>query len=314
MLTILFRELIVACRRGTPYALLTANGVLLAGLAAAVAALSGTVSPWIAPSIGATSAPVPTGFAAVAIAWRGPSLFLLLAAWLALLTAFVAPASGARTITPDRDDSVLESLVGSGISMASLVIGKWLGGVLQVALVLISGVPAFALAWLFGGVGPKVVLLTIGVLVAHAGLLVAFGMLGAVLLDGELLPTAVGSFLSTLVFLGTAVALVAGLVNNSSLLVMVGVGNPLLGLLGANQGLAEALAKAAALPGPLPLYPTTTIAGRILSTPVPIVTAALYGAGALLLLPLVAIAIDPYHPLKTIRLRQQEPPLATEAG
>jgi len=306
MFTILTRELVVSFRRGTPYALLTANALVLAALAAAVAAISSSVSPWIAPSIGATSASAPTGFVAALLAWRGPALFLLLAAWLALLTAFVAPATGARALTADRGDATLDMLVASGVPAGGLVLGKWLGATLQVALVLLSGAPAFALAWLFGGVGPSVVALTACLLLAHAGLLVAMGMLAAALVGGELLPTAAGAFLASLLFFATASAFVVGVANGETSFVRLGVANPLLALAAANPEFAEALAKAAAVPvGALPVHPTATLTGRALGAPLPVLSAALYAALAALVLPLVALNLDPYHPLKTARLRRR---------
>src|SRR5262245_33711038 len=110
MLTVLTREILVSFRRGAPYALLTANALVLAGLAAAVIAVSGTISPWVAPPIGATSSPTPSGLPAMLVAWRGPALFLLLCAWLALMTAFIAPAAGARALTAERNGATLDLL------------------------------------------------------------------------------------------------------------------------------------------------------------------------------------------------------------
>ncbi len=306
MLTVLSRELVVSFRRGTPYALLTANALVLAALAAAVAAISGTVSPWVAPSIGATASPAQTGLVAALIAWRGPVLFLVLAAWLALLTAFVAPATGARAVTADRADATLEMIVASGVPAGALVVGKWLGASLQVVLVLLGAAPAFALAWLFGGVGIKVAVLTVGLLLAHAGLLVAIGMLAAALMGGELLPTAAAAFAASLLFFVTAAAFVVGLAGGEASLVRFGVANPLLALTAANPELTAALAKGLAVPpSALPIHPSATITGRALGAPLPVVAGLLYAALGLLLLPLVALTLDPYHPLKTARLRRQ---------
>jgi ABC-2 type transport system permease protein len=304
MLTVLTRELLVSFRRGTPYALITANALVLAAVAAGVALLSTTVSPWIAPPIGATSSPTPTNLITALVAWRGPGLFLILAAWLALLSAFVAPAAGARTLTAERADHTLELLVGSGIHPLALVVGKWLGACLQIAMVLLSGAPAFALAWLFGGVGPRTVVLTVGLLLAHAALLVAAGMLAGALMRGELLPTALGAFVASLLFFSTAVAFVAGLVNNSVHLTRVGVANPLLALVAANTDLAEALAKALGAPSNLPLRLTATIAGRDLAAPLTVPSVLLYAALALLCLPVIAMLVEPYHGAKTARLRR----------
>jgi ABC-type transport system involved in multi-copper enzyme maturation permease subunit len=227
-----------------------------------------------------------------------------MAAWLALLSAFVAPAAGARTVTAERADNTLGLLVGSGVHPLALVAGKWAGACLQVTLVLLGGVPAFALAWLFGGVGLRTVLLTVGLLVAHAGLLVAVGMLAAALMRGELLPTALGAFMASLLFFATLAAFVVGMVNGAPPLARIGVANPLLALVGANGELAEALARAVGLPGNLPLRLSATVAGRELSAPLTMVAGLFYGALALFCLPPIAVLLDPYHSTKTARLRR----------
>lgn len=298
------RELLIAFRRGTPHALITANALGLAALAAAVAAISSTVSPWVAPPIGTTSAPTTTNLLTVLVAWRGPGLFVLLAAWLALLSAFVAPATGARTVTAERTGATLELLIGSGINPLALVFGKWLGACAQVVLVLASGTPTFALAWLFGGVPLRTVLLTVGLLVAHAALLVAVGMLAAALARGELLPTALGAFVASLLFFATAAAFVGGTLGGAPLLARVGLANPLLALIAANGEMADALGRTLGLSAPgLPLRVTATV-GREVAAPLPIVVGFLYGGIAVLLLPLVALLLEPYHRIKTGRLRR----------
>lgn len=304
MLTVLARELLISFRRGTPYALVTANAIVLALLAAAVALLSTTVSPWVAPPIGATAAPTPSNLLTALVAWRGPGLFLIMASWLALLSAFVAPAAGARTVTAERADNTIELLVGSGVHPFAIVAGKWLGACLQVGLVLLGGAPAFALAWLFGGVGPSTILLTVGLLAAHAAMLVAVGMLAAALMRGELLPTALGAFAASLLFFATLVAFVAGMANGAPLLARIGVANPLLALAAANGELAEALSRSVGLPGTLPLHLSGTLFGRDVSAPLTLVAGLVYGALALFCLPPTATLLEPYHRAKTARLRR----------
>src|SRR5436190_14013555 len=109
MLTILKRELLITLRRGTPYGLLALNAAILAGLAAVVSALAGTISPWQAPSIGSTSTPTPTGLGPTLIAWRGPVLFFILSAWLATIASVVAPLGGARALTSERASGTLDN-------------------------------------------------------------------------------------------------------------------------------------------------------------------------------------------------------------
>ena len=177
MIAVLQRELLVGLRRGTPYGLLAANALLLAALAVAVGAVAGTISPWTAPSIGSTTAPTATGISATLVAWRGPVLLFVLTSWIALVASATAPLGGARALTAERSTGTLDALIGSGVSPLGLVLGKAVGAGVQVVLVMLSGAPAFALVWLFGGVSLRVVLLAAGLLLAYACLLVVVGLL-----------------------------------------------------------------------------------------------------------------------------------------
>jgi ABC-type transport system involved in multi-copper enzyme maturation permease subunit len=307
VIAIVQRELLVGLRRGTPYALLAANALLLAALAVAVGAVAGTISPWTAPSIGSTSSVSPTGLGPTLVAWRGPVLFFVLTTWIAIVASATAPLGGARALSAERAAGTLDALIGSGVSPLAIVVGKALGAGLQVVLVLLSGAPAFALVWLFGGVSARVVLLATGLLLAYAAFLVVLGLLVGALLPGELPPAivagAVGGLLIVGALVGFAVALVSGAGKATGALALA---SPLVGLLSANRELAEALARA--IPGlpSLPLRPTLEVAGRSIGAPLPFVSGLLYGALALALLSFAAALVDPYHPLKTARLRQRQ--------
>ncbi|MSQ37813.1 MAG: hypothetical protein EXR61_05825 [Chloroflexi bacterium] len=308
MIAVLQRELMVGLRRGTPYGLLGANAFILAALAIGVSAVAGTISPWTAPAIGATSAPSPTGLGPTLIAWRGPVLFFVLTAWIAIVASATAPLSGARSLTAERSAGTLDGLIGSGTGSFALLLGKALGAGAQVVLVLLSGAPAFALVWLFGGVSVRVVLLASGLLLAYAGFLVVLGLLLGAVLPGELPPAIVGGTVGWLLMAGALVgflvALASGFVTTAGALALA---SPAVGLLAANRELAEALARA--FPGlpSLPLRPTLEIAGQSFGAPLPFVAGLLYGLLALALLSLAAALVDPYHPIKTLRLRQRQP-------
>lgn len=308
MIAVLQRELLVTLRRGTPYGLLALNAAVLAGLAAVVSALAGTISPWVAPTVGATSSPAPTGLGPTLIAWRGPVLFFVLATWLALVASVVAPLGGARALTAERAAGTLDGLIASGVSPVGLIVGKALGTGYQVGLLLVSGLPAFALVWLFGGVGPMVVLAAVAVLGAYTAFLVVLGLMAGALLPGELPPAILGGAVGGLLLFGTLIGFVVGAgtgaAATASTLALV---NPVVGLFAANRELAEAVLKA--IPGapPLQLRPASQLFGATLGGPLPLVMAAFYLALTLSLLSLAAVAVDPYHPLKTLRLRQRQP-------
>jgi ABC-type transport system involved in multi-copper enzyme maturation permease subunit len=306
VIAVLQRELLVGLRRGTPYGLLAANALLLAALAIGVAAVAGTISPWTAPTIGSTTSPSPTGLGPTLIAWRGPVLFFVLATWMAALASLTAPLGGARALTAERAAGTLDALIGSGVSPLALVVGKAIGAGLQVVLVLLSGAPAFALVWLFGGVSAQVVLLAAGLLLAYAGFLVVLGLLIGTILPGELPAVVVGSTVGGLLMVGAMVGFVIAFLSGAGKAAgALALASPLVGLLTANRELAEALART--IPGlpALPLRPTLEVAGRSLGAPLPFVSGLLYGLIALALLSLAAALVDPYHPLKTLRLRQR---------
>jgi hypothetical protein len=308
LISVLQRELLITLRRGTPYGLLALNAALLAGLAAIVSALAGTISPWVAPTIGSTSSPTPTGIGPTLIAWRGPVLFFVLSAWLAILTSVVAPLGGARSVTIERSSGALDGLLGTGVSPVGLIIGKALGTGYQVALVLLSGLPAFALVWLFGGVGPRVVIGAVAVLCTYAAFLVVLGLLAGALLPGELPAAIVGGAIGGLLVLGTMIGFVVGATTGASgIASALALFSPIVGLFAANRELAEALLKA--IPGApaIQLRPTSQLFGATLGGPLPLIVAAFYTALTLSLLSLAAAAVDPYHPFKTLRLRQRQP-------
>lgn len=305
MLAVIQREMILGLRRGTPYLLLCINGLLLAGLALAVSAISGSVSPWVAPSIGSTAAPVPNGIIPTLVAWRGAALFFLLALWLAILTTFLAPAIGARTIGGERRSGALATIIASGQPPMRTVAAKLIAGALQIGMVLFSGLPAFALAWLFGGVSPRVALLAAGLLAAYALLLVAIGMLFSAAIAGDLLPAATGGLVGTLLLLAAPIGVVVGtVVGQAAAVAPLAAISPLTALLTANPELTDALVRASGSALQLPTRPGLTVAGQAMSAPLPGVTILGYGLVVLLLIPLIAAILDPYHPVKTLRLRR----------
>ena len=306
MIAILQRELLVGLRRGAPYGLLAANALLLAGLALVVGAVAGTISPWTAPPIGSTSSPTPSGLGATLVAWRGPVLFFVLATGVAIVASATAPLGGARALTAERASGTLDALIGSGISPLGLVIGKAIGAGVPVVLLLLSGLPAFALVWLFGGVSTRVVLLATGLLLAYTGLLVVIGLLAGALLPGELPSAVVGGAIGALLMVGALVGFAAALVSGAARAAgALAILSPTVGLLTANRELAEALAKAIPSLPALPLQATIDVAGRSIVAPLPLLSGLLYGALALALLSFAAALIDPYHPFKTVRLRRR---------
>lgn len=308
MTAILKRELLIGLRRGAPYALLATNAILLAGLAAAVGALAGTVSPWTAPAIGATTAATPTGLWPTLVAWRGPTLFVLLTAWLAVMATAIAPTIGTRALTYERRAGTLDDLIASGVGPLAIVFGKLVVVSVQTGLVLLSAAPAFALVWLFGGVGARVVLLAAFFLGAYVLFLAALGLLAGAVAAGDLLPAALASLVAALLLVATLAGFATLVVAGRSGGPMLAAANPLIDLLVANGEFAEALGKVLPAAFAVPMRPTVEVLGRSLGGPLPLVAGLGYLALGLALLPLAAAALDPYHPIKTLGLRRASSP------
>jgi hypothetical protein len=304
MLTVARRELLIGLRRGTPFALLATNAALLALLALAVGAISGMVSPWIAPPIGATSTATPSGIVATLVAWRGAALFLLLSFWVTIAAGFMAPLAGARAILDERRRGTLSMLIGTGVGAQSVVLGKAIGSATPIGLILFSSLPAFALSWLFGGVSPRIVAVTLSVIVGFTVLSLALGMLLATVLTGETAAIVAAVGLS---LFGTVVPTIAfaigGLTGFSATTRYLAPFSPVVTLLAANPELTEALARTAGSGLLPPLQFGVPIGAYILVMPVALLTGAAYALVGLACLPIIAGILDPYHRLKTMHLR-----------
>ncbi|MBM4418001.1 MAG: hypothetical protein FJ033_06785 [Chloroflexi bacterium] len=303
MIAIVSRELLIGLRRGAPYAVLFLNTALLAGVAAAVVALSGSISPWVAPGIGATTAPTPDGIVSTLVAWRGPTLFGVLSLYLCAVATLYAPVIGARSISYERRVGSLDDLLGSGIRPLGIALGKLVAATAQSLLVLASGTPIFALVWIFGGVPSRVVVLSALILVGWTLLMTALGLTVAACGRGDVLPAAFGVALGAILLLGSTLGFVVALVIGRGASAALVAMSPLLALLLANGEHATAIAER--LPGAtltLPLHISWTVGDTIWSAPLPGVAAAGFALLAFALLPLAGMAIDPYHAGKVSHL------------
>ncbi len=303
MIAIVSREFLIGLRRGAPYAVLFLNTALLAGLAAAVVALSGSVSPWVAPGIGATTAPTPDGIVSTLVAWRGPTLFGVLCLYLCTIATLYAPVIGARSISYERRVGSLDDLLGSGVRPLGIAFGKLVAATAQSLLVLASGTPIFALVWIFGGVTPRVVLLSAVILIGWTLLMTALGLTVAACGRGDVLPAAFSVALGAILLVGSTLGFVVALVIGRGASAALAATSPLLALLLANGEFATAIA--GRVPGAtvtLPLRISATIGETIWSAPLPAVAAAGFALLALALMPLTSIAMDPYHAGKVSHL------------
>lgn len=107
----------------------------------------------------------------------GQLLFQLLTFWVQLpLLLFFAALSGASAITQEKDRRTFVLLLLTDLRNYEIVLGKLLGSLLQIALLLAGTVPLLALLLLLGGVAPHQVAQAVLVLATSA---VAAGSLGS---------------------------------------------------------------------------------------------------------------------------------------
>ena len=102
------------------------------------------------------------------------TLFRILAPLQLVLAMLAAALTGVVVVSLEKDRRTLELLLVSRLSDAQLVVGKFLGSVLRVLLMLLAAVPVFAIAGLYGGIEPvqmaRVFLVTALAALATAGL------------------------------------------------------------------------------------------------------------------------------------------------
>ncbi|NDC54113.1 MAG: hypothetical protein EBZ74_07410 [Planctomycetia bacterium] len=84
----------------------------------------------------------------------GATLLRILGPLQLCLAVLAAALTGAVAVTTEKDRRTLELLLVSRISDAELVFGKLAASLVRVLLLLVSAVPVFAIAGLFGGVAP----------------------------------------------------------------------------------------------------------------------------------------------------------------
>ena len=77
--------------------------------------------------------------------------FVMLTVQICMMAVFVPPTAGG-SIAGERERKTLDILLASGLPPARIIAGKWLSSVSLAILMLISGIPMFALTLLYGGI------------------------------------------------------------------------------------------------------------------------------------------------------------------
>ena len=132
----------------------------------------------------------------------GTLLYFALAVGSVMLLAFITPALTSGAISGERERRTLELLLVTRASALGLVTGKLLGSLFYILFLLFASLPAFALVYLFGGVPPFYLGMTLAVAtvtaVAHASL----GLLLSAVLKRTVVASVIAYLLVILVVIG----------------------------------------------------------------------------------------------------------------
>lgn len=166
------KELRSRGRGWRPVALLTAYLGALALAVAGFLALTGQSGGTIQPTTGLT-------------------LFSTLSTGAVLLLALITPALTTGAISGERERRTFDLLLVTRASALGLVAGKLLGALAYILFLLAAALPAFAVVYLFGGVPPLYLGMTLAVAAVTAVSFAALGLLLSAIFRRTLLATVV---------------------------------------------------------------------------------------------------------------------------
>ncbi len=105
----------------------------------------------------------------------GLQIFSILGIFQLLLVAFVTPSLTAGVISGERERQTLDLLLVTRLSASSIILGKLFSAIGFVLLLIVASVPVYSLVFLFGGVSPRELLMTLAVYLVTA---VAYATIG----------------------------------------------------------------------------------------------------------------------------------------
>lgn len=275
----------------------TSTGLVLAGFWLVVLSV-----PTLIPSIGATTGsgtPALTIQSLVASA-RGTFLFIALAMCMISAVLAVAPAVAGSAVSSEREAGTFNLLLGTGIASHSLVWGKLIAAALFVLLLSLTGIPGFSIAWMFGGVSPREVVVGAAILLATVLFLCAWGVFISSLTRSSVMASLATYGLAFLVGLGSLLIYIIGASTQNEALV-----RPLLAL--------NPFVALATIPDQLALQVKETLPfqyramldlssqdwlGLSLKYPRWVNTVAVYLVGTFVLASLATVTTDPCHRLR----------------
>ena len=106
---------------------------------------------------------------------RAREIFSILAIGQLVMVTLSAPAFTASALTLEREQNTLECLYTTALRPGEIAVGKMVGSLAFLLLLVVTGLPALALPMVLGGIGAAEVLVVVGILVLSA---VYLGMIG----------------------------------------------------------------------------------------------------------------------------------------
>ncbi len=175
--SIVAKELTSRLQGRLSYVVLTLMAVAFTGLVLGSFWTIVTSVPTLVPPIGSSA----TGGGSITLTglvagYRGVFLFFAMAFCLMVALAVVAPAVASTAVSGEREEATFDLLLSSGLRPGSIVFGKLAATVGFVALIALTAVPGFAMAWMFGGVAVVDVILTVLLLLSALWLFAAIGL------------------------------------------------------------------------------------------------------------------------------------------
>ena len=275
-------------------ALIVGAGIATFSLWAPFSAITPTFPGRTDPSNAPTLLPIIGEF-------RGGVAFYVILVWVIVLTAILAPALSAGMVVRDRRTGRLDRLLTDAARAEILAAAKWLAGLIPLGLILLAAAPAVSFAWLVGGLDRGDALTSILVVAGTGCSLAAIALLCSSLARTEVVAMllsyiGVAAFLFGPLLLGIVLGVI-GLRWEASVAIAF---SPLVAVLSAQGQLTDKLVKL--LPTNWPSPPSALAFGASIA-PAWQVDVVVYLLIALILIWLTAVVLEPFHPLKTWRLR-----------
>jgi ABC-type transport system involved in multi-copper enzyme maturation permease subunit len=302
MSSLVGKEFVSRLQGKLSYVVLTAlvatfTGLVLAAFWMVVVSVP-TIIPVIGSSVGSSSG---VTFQALVASNRGAFLFYALALCVLAAVFTVTPAVASSAVSSERENDTFDLLLISGLRPRSIVLAKLFAAVTFVLLLTSTALPGFAIAWMFGGVALRDVVLMLLVLVGTVTFISAVGLFFSALSRSSTIAALYTYAVVYLLALGSLLCYLVGASIQSEMMVRPLLAlNPFVALLTIPDGITSGLQQV------LPFQYRAALdlsahewLGQSLRYPRWMNTIAIYLAGTILLALMTSFSIDPCHRWRT---------------